>query len=177
MRRRIHRASGSSSSQISDVLQTIFALELLAPSRCLWLISPWISDVAVLDNSAGGFVALEPTWGYRHVRISELLARLASQGTAIVIATRPAEHNDHFLARVRESAGALGAAEKIRLWRKDESDLHEKGLLTDRLYVAGSMNFTYKGIVVNEEAVTVSADPAEVAEVRLTYHRRWGGVL
>ena len=36
--------------EIPDLLQTIFAALLLSPSRNLWLVSPWISDIPVLDN-------------------------------------------------------------------------------------------------------------------------------
>jgi phosphatidylserine/phosphatidylglycerophosphate/cardiolipin synthase-like enzyme len=177
VKRRIHRAAGSTSNQVADALQSVLAAELLAPSRCIWLISPWVSDAVILDNSAGGFVALEPSWGYRGVRLSELLGRLASLGSHIVLATRPDSLNDHFIASLNDQAGSLGVPERITIHRENEGELHEKGMLTDRCYLAGSMNFTYRGITVNEEVLTLSSDPEDLATVRLTYHRRWGGQL
>lgn len=177
MRRRIHRAAGSTSTQISDILQTIFATELLNPGRCLWLVSPWISDVGVVDNTTGGFSLLDVGWGHRAVRLSEVLARLAHQGTHVVVATRPDERNDSFLATLKSRVEALGVEDRLTVQRAEEERLHEKGLLSDHCYVAGSMNFTYQGVTLNEELLTVSTDPEEVAGVRLTYGRRWGGVL
>lgn len=177
MRRRIHRAAGSTSTQVLDVLQTIFAGELLSPSRSLWLVSPWISDVGVIDNGTGGFTPLDAGWGYRSVRLSEVLSRLASLGTHVVVATRPDELNDQFVASLCGKAEALGASDRVTVRREEETLLHEKGLLSDRCYVAGSMNFTYRGVTMNEELLTVSTAVDELSEVRLTYFRRWGGVL
>ena len=177
MKRRIHRAVGRSSNQVADVLQSLFATELLSPSKCLWLVSPWISDAPILDNSAGGFISLEPSWGYRGVRLSEALGRLASIGTQIVIATRPDDLNDHFIASLHNRVESLGVPDKVVVHRAQEGNLHEKGFLSDRCYLAGSMNFTYKGIVINEEMITISTHSQDLAEVRLTYHRRWGGRL
>jgi hypothetical protein len=30
---------------VRELLQIVFASELLAPSRCLWLVSPWLREV------------------------------------------------------------------------------------------------------------------------------------
>ena len=49
-----------------DLLQMLFLSELLAPSRCLWLVSPWISDIPVIDN--------------RIERLSRLRAELGALG-------------------------------------------------------------------------------------------------
>jgi phosphatidylserine/phosphatidylglycerophosphate/cardiolipin synthase-like enzyme len=38
-------------------------------------------------------------------------------------------------------------------------ELHTKGILGDGYYLAGSMNFTYNGITVNEEALNLRDIP------------------
>ena len=47
---------------LADVLATCFISELLVPSKPLWLISAWISDIDVIDNGAGAFESLVPLW-------------------------------------------------------------------------------------------------------------------
>ncbi|MBN3959439.1 phospholipase D-like domain-containing protein DpdK [Nostoc sp. NMS8] len=70
-----------SSRQIPDLLQTIFVAELIIPSQCVWLVSPWISDIPVIDNTANTFLCLEPSWSRSRIRLSQVLATLAERGT------------------------------------------------------------------------------------------------
>ncbi len=48
----------------------------MTPSRCLWLVSPCISDIPVIDNNANTFLCLEPSWTRTRIRLSQLLATL-----------------------------------------------------------------------------------------------------
>jgi len=50
----------SSSSQLADMIGTLFALELLAPSPEMYVVSPWMSDAPLLDSSFGRFRAFFP---------------------------------------------------------------------------------------------------------------------
>ena len=177
MNRQIRRAAGSASREIADVMQNVFVGELVANSRCVWIISPWLSDISVIDNSAGGFDTISRDWGARPIRLSEVLGRLAQLGTRIVIATRPVDHNDHFLSNLSSQCSSLGVDDLITTRRKEEEHLHEKGILTSRIYIDGSMNLTYSGIEVNEEQIGVSSDPAVIAQAKLALHQRWGGAL
>ena len=176
MSRQIRRAAGGASQEIADVLQNTFVAELLANSPCIWIISPWLSDIPVIDNSTGGLDTFNLDWGPRPIRLSEVLSRLAQLGTKIVVATRPVDHNNHFLSNLRSQCRSYGVDDQLIRHSKDEEHLHEKGILTSRIYVAGSMNLTYSGVQVNEEQVSVSSDPAVIAQSRLALHRRWGGV-
>ena len=177
MSRQIRRAAGGASREIADVLQNVFVAELLARSPCVWIISPWISDIPVIDNAAGGFDAFSSDWGTRPIRFSEVLGRLAQFGTQIVVATRPVDHNDHFLSNLFGQCRSCGVDDQVSVHRKDEEHLHEKGILTSRIYIAGSMNLTYRGVELNEEQITVSSDPSTIAQSKLAFLRRWGGVL
>ena len=173
--RTLHKAPDQQ-HDVADLLQTIFALELVAPSGGLWLVSPWISDIPIIDNRAGDFATvLDPAWGDRWITLSEVLARLVTLGTHVVLGVRPEhEYTDAFVNRTRELA-RLGTDDRLIISRSD--DLHHKGLLTDRCHLGGSMNFTFNGIALLQETVRYTTHPAELADLRLEYHATWGGTL
>lgn len=167
---------------VSRLLQTVFVAEMIHPSTCLWLVSPWISNIEVIDNRTDGFRHLEPQWPLGSVRLSDVLAALVARGTEVHIATRPARpwlttndtgrHNDRFLDELRHRIAADAA---LHIHREEEKHLHTKGLLGDRFFLSGSMNFTHNGIVVNDEQVRFTTDPSEVAQARIEFRERWGG--
>jgi hypothetical protein len=163
----------ASAREIPDLLQAIFVAELLSPSRCLWLVSPWVSDIPVIDNRTNAFLSLDPIWTRSQVTLSQVLIRLAELGTTVRVATRPDTRNRAFLDRLfrASEAGSLPIA------MREEEDLHEKGILGDGFYLSGSMNLTYSGIALNEEAVHFIVSPADVSENRLVLLARWGGEL
>jgi hypothetical protein len=162
------------STEVADLLQTLFVAEALQPSRCLWIISPWVSDIPVVDNTGGSFAAIDPGWAYRPVRLSEALMLLLDRGGTIVLAARPDERNESLLRALEDQAESSGHRARLHTHRAE--DLHEKGLLGDGWHIGGSMNFTYSGVHLLEEAVTYTTDPTIVAETRLSYLTRWGGV-
>jgi hypothetical protein len=166
-----HIHSRLSSRQIPDLLQTIFVAESLVPSRCIWIISPWISDIPVIDNRTNAFLAIEPSWVGGRVRLAQVLAKVVGVGTTVHLATRPDEHNSGFLERLREEVPT--SARQLRVHCVD--DLHEKGILGDGYYLSGSMNFTLNGISLNEEAVHYYTSPEIISETRLVFSSRWGG--
>lgn len=151
----------------------IFTAELLCPSSCLWLVSPWISDIPVLDNRTNGFVVFEPRWARAQVSLSKVLVKLLESGTTVHVATRPDNHNMAFLDRMRRLAEPDGLP--LRLHSVEE--LHEKGILADGFYLSGSMNLTFNGISLNEEAVHFDIDSSFVAENRILFASRWGGEI
>jgi phosphatidylserine/phosphatidylglycerophosphate/cardiolipin synthase-like enzyme len=164
-----HIRSRSGARQVGDLLQNVFAAELVVPSRCLWIVSPWISDIIVLDNQANAFTTIAREWPRTRIRLVSVLAHLIRRGTGVVIATRPDEHNIEFLSRLEAVVG-----ETDRLYIHKTHTLHEKGLLGDRYYLSGSMNLTYNGITFNEEVVHFFTDAPNVASTRHTFVSRWG---
>lgn len=159
------------SRQVADLLQTIFAAEILSPSRCLWLVSPWVSDIVVLDNSANTFTTIEPGWARTRVRLSAALLHLLAAGTYVHVATRPGEHSRDFLMHLRELGGSTG-----RLRIHEPPELHQKGILGDWYYLGGSMNLTFTGVTVNDEALHFTTDHATVAQHQVAFRAHWGGV-
>ena len=160
----------ASARQVPDLLQAIVTAELICPSPCLWLVSPWVSDIPVLDNRTNGFLAFEPRWARAQVSLSQVLGKLLELGTTVHVATRPDDHNSAFLDRMRRLAEPDG----LPLQLHSAEELHEKGILGDGFYLSGSMNFTFSGISLNEEAVHYSVDPGFVAENRILFTGRWG---
>lgn len=156
-----------SSRQVPDLLQAIFTAELLAPSSCLWIVSPWISDIPIIDNSANTFICIDPSWNRGPIRFSQILNKLADVGTTVHLATRPLAHNDTFIRKLDS-----WATNNIRLHVVEE--LHEKGIVGDFFYLGGSMNFTHNGITINEEAVIYETNPDVVVERQVIFRNRWG---
>jgi phosphatidylserine/phosphatidylglycerophosphate/cardiolipin synthase-like enzyme len=169
--RYIHtKASGR---QLPDLLQNIFVAELLCPSRCLWLVSPWVSDIPVIDNRTNGFLAFEPGWVRSQITLSQVLIRLMELGTTIHVATRADDHNMAILDRMRRMA----EPNQLPFHVHTVQELHEKGILADGFYLSGSMNFTFNGISLNEEVVNFNIDPSVIAENRVRFVTRWGGEI
>jgi hypothetical protein len=161
--RMIRSTAHAAAHTLADVLASMFALELFAPSRAIYLISPWISDFVVLDNTFGQFRTLLPEYNDT-IRLSSLLSALATQGTDIYVLTRPSASRD-FIMRLHSSIQHKGLA-----------SLHEKSLLTDHFYLRGSMNFTYSGLNRNDEHVELTTEDEALAQARVNILSFWQGV-
>lgn len=172
--RQIFKGRGKAEREAERLLQTILLAELVSPSEVMWLISPWVSDVAILDNGTGAYVGAEPTWGRRAISLVEVLAALLRKGVGVVIATRPDAHNMRFVQRLESAARSNGCSERLIVYQDDRERLHEKGLLGDDYYLSGSMNFTESGIRLHDEAVKLELDPQAVAQARLHFRQNYG---
>src|SRR5437762_2920552 len=113
--------------QVPDLLQNIFVAELLCPSRCLWLVSPWVSDIPIIDNRTNGFLAFESRWVRSQITLSQVLIRLMELGTTIHVATRPDAHNMAILDRMRQ----IAEPNQLPIRVHAVQELHEKGILAD----------------------------------------------
>lgn len=167
-KREIFKNATLSQSAVRELLAFVFAQELLAPSRHVFVVAPWISNVVIFDNRLGQFASVNPEWGKREVRLVEVFVAMASAGTNIHIHTRPDMHNRQFRNRIESAMSDAGVTERL-LWKDDDSYLHTKGLLTDRVTIRGSMNLTENGVALNDEAITVSYEPPDVAVARVHF--------
>ncbi len=166
--RRIFKSAVTSQNLVRELLQFILLGEILAPGeRRLWLVSPWISNVVLFDNRAGGFNAVNPEWIAGEVRLVQVLADLMSRGAPVGVATSLDAHNDAFIARLEEAALEVGVSDKLDLVRRPS--LHTKGLLAQRGLLSGSMNLTYNGLELNDEMVVYDTTPRALAEARLNF--------
>lgn len=172
----IRKSQRNSAFEAAELLVGIFSCELVAPGKCLWLVSPWISDVELIDNSAGGFDALT-RFGKRRVRLVEVLVALASMGTHIVVGTTTDSHNNRFLRRLQTTADDLRVRDRLTISIDPSENLHAKSVTGDDFTIDGSMNITFNGIHVREELIDLRTDLAYVAQARMDAYDRFGGVL
>ena len=157
------------SRAIRDLLQSLFVLEAARPSKPLWLLSAWVTDAPMLNNGARQFAALDPEWGAGPVTLIKVVRTILERGGHINVITRRHEWNNSFIEHMRRFQRDF----PVRLALLAEEDFHDKGLLGDDYELAGSMNFTRKGIEVNSEHLIFRTDPRIVAERHLELNARW----
>lgn len=141
--------------------------ELLAPSREVWLVSPWISDFVLLDNRSGRFDAINPQWQRREIRLVDYTQQLMTHGTSVIVVTRPDSLNQNFLNRLEDRCQESGLDDRLQLLSRN--GLHTKGILTDGGLLFGSMNLTYSGLELNEESVYYETSPEAIAKARIEF--------
>lgn len=153
---------------VTEVLGALLASELVHPSRELWLVSGWVSDVPVIANSMGEFDDLLVDGNTGTPTLSDVLVRLSRHGTRIKVAVREEPHNEAFLDLLRRrcAPGLLSV--------HTSPDLHEKVLCGDDWVMKGSMNFTWSGLNLHEESIELVVDATEAANHRLQFSVRWG---
>lgn len=172
-RRVIRRSSLTSAAEAAEVLRMVLLAEVVEPSPCMWLVSPWISDVAVLDNTTLAFAHLDGTWGAREVRLSEILDHRVRRGAGVVVATRESEPaNQPFLEAIRRAGRAVLDEGLLKV--VDDELLHEKGLASERFYLSGSLNITWNGIHVLGEKVELSTLAVDVQGAVRSFSERYG---
>ncbi len=166
--RKIYKGAVTSQHAVREVLTMVFAQELLAPSREVFIVAPWISNVVIFDSQIGQYATLNPEWGKREIRLVDVLVSIVSNGTKLSIHTRPDDHNRIFKRRIQEAFGDAGLLDQLH-WTDSNSLLHTKGIWTDRVLIDGSMNLTENGVSLNEEVVTVSFDSEQIAAARVHF--------
>jgi hypothetical protein len=172
--RRIFKSAVTSQNLIRELLQLMLLGELIAPGgERTWLVSPWISNVVLFDNRAGGFGAVNPEWANREIRLIEIATNLMARGSPLGIATSFDAHNDPLIDALREAAKEAGLIDKLTIIRRQH--LHTKGVLLKRGLLTGSMNLTYNGLELNDEVVVYDTTPQPLAEARLNFESYIGG--
>lgn len=166
--RRIFKSAVTSQNLIRELLQMMFLGELIAPGpERAWLVSPWISNVVLFDNRAGGFGSINPEWESREIRLIEILTDMMARGTSLGIVTSLDNHNNPLIDALVEAANEAGLADRLSIVRRRH--LHIKGLLLKRGLLTGSMNFTYNGLALNDEMVAYDTTPTILAEARINF--------
>lgn len=163
---RIVRTRPRNGLAIVDVLAGLFASELCSPGPELWLVSGWVSDITVLDNSSRQWDGLIGQDTDSRLTLAGTLRLLASKGTEVHVALRDVEHNRDFLRRLAE-------ASRIHTYLSE--DLHEKLLVGWDWVLKGSMNFTWNGLQRNEESIDLQVGRTAASTQRLELRTRWLG--
>ena len=173
MKRTIRKGKTRANTDVQNVLESLFVAESLDGSSELWIVSPWLSDVNIVNNCGGRFAHLSSV-GIGQIRISTVLVFLAQTfETRTTIVT-----SDHEWAReskrVFPRAFALGGvSDFLTMIIKPQHLLHEKSIATSDWHISGSMNFTKQGINQRDEHIEIETDRALVAEVIIDLRRRY----
>lgn len=154
--------------RVDTMLSAALIAEFIAPSDHLWLVSAWITDVQVLDNRHGAYDALFGDIPPQGCRLSEAVARIAHGGASVHVVTRDDSHNEDFLCRL------LKAVDGKYLHIVRDPNIHEKTLCGNDWMLSGSMNFTIRGMVRNDERITYRAGNDAAAQARIDLAHRWG---
>ena len=81
--------------QLKETLGVLLAGLILSPDE-LWLVSPWVTDFDLLDNRSGDWDYVQPSWGARFVRFSEMLVAAVESGCTLNLVTNRDELNQTF---------------------------------------------------------------------------------
>lgn len=167
--RRIFKTKTTGVDTIQELMQTMFVAEVMQPGDDIWIVSPWISNVVLIDNRSGNFDALNPEWGRREIRLVDVLVTLMNFGTKVHIVTRNDSSNDSFRTRIAELAGEHDLEDSLTVNIHDQ--LHTKGILLTRCLLMGSMNLTYNGMIILDECVELSIDESDLIRTKLEFAR------
>jgi phosphatidylserine/phosphatidylglycerophosphate/cardiolipin synthase-like enzyme len=161
------RTSRVTGIYIDPLLTAVLLGELLNPSQEIWLVSAWISDVIAIDNTRGDYDSLFAEASAREYSLSEILGALTVSKSRLHVVTRNADSNTAFLTRLGRTANA------DRLEIVPYPDVHEKTLCGDDWLLSGSMNFTFRGMQINDEAMTYRLGSTAAAAARVDFKHRW----
>jgi hypothetical protein len=155
--------SHGGSSRFIDCFGSLLAIEALSPSKEIYLISPYISNAPILDNSRHFWSALFPFTETGEIYLADILTMYAWRGSKVRLICNPEHHQTRIFLQT------TGKGFKYRKLK----DNHEKGLITGSFYLHGSMNFTYHGIRINSERVEIKTDGADISAALLAARARW----
>ena len=167
LHRRIFKSQLTGSATIQELLQSMFVGEMLREASGIWVVSPWISNVVLIDNRSGNFDSLNPEWGRREIRVADVLVALMVRGAFVNVVTRNVDTNKAFLTRLSDLARSHAVEEQASITIRDQ--LHTKGILLSRSLLLGSMNLTHNALTINDEWIEFSIDAADLARARLEF--------
>jgi phosphatidylserine/phosphatidylglycerophosphate/cardiolipin synthase-like enzyme len=165
--RRVFKNQNTGIAAIRELLQMMFIGEFLINSERVWVVSPWVGNIVLIDNRAGCFDALNPEWGRREIRLIDVLLSLMSKGAEVLLVTRKNEINEPFLIDIKQRSIDSGVRDQLKIVTKQK--LHTKGVLLSESLLLGSMNLTYSGLEINDEWIQYSIDREDIAKTRLEF--------
>jgi hypothetical protein len=167
--RRIFKNQQTGIETTKELLQSMFIAEMLLVGGETWIVSPWISNVVLIDNRSGNFDTLNPEWGRKEIRLVEVLGALMSRGRHVTIVTRDLPTNEGVITGMTDFVVQNGMENQLATILRDE--LHTKGILLSNCSLMGSMNITFNGIEMNDEWIQFSSDSEDIASTRLEFEK------
>ena len=154
-------------------IESLFVTELIHPSNRVWLVSAWITDLDILDNSSRKFSSINPEWPSAGIKLSKVIETFLSHGTEVICVMNNDIHNEEIASRFSD----LKSQHHQQLKVLRDQELHEKGILTDNFTLDGSMNLTYRGININQEFIRYSCDMGVIAQKKLAMEENYRDIL
>jgi hypothetical protein len=152
LRRIISRGPGARHA-VQSLLQSLWLAEVLQPARLLLVAVPVLADLMVLDNRAGAFSDLEPSWGERPVAFSELLVRNLVHKGRVAVQSGSDPSSRAFRQRLQDLASDAGVASRLR--QQEREMLPVQGLIGDDYHLAGGLVLSAAGADLAEEGVAL----------------------
>ena len=169
--RRIFKNENTGHYVLKELLQSIFIAELVNPSEEIWIVSPWISNVNIIDNRAGDFNSINFDWKGREISLIDILIHFMSLGSNINIVANTEIHSDKFEDQINEKVNEHSFANLFKFVRN--KIIHQKGIITKHGSLRGSINITYNGIYINDELITYSIDEAEINQDLIYFNKNY----
>jgi hypothetical protein len=170
-RRTLHETRHSARNATREVLELALASELLDPGDCLWVVSPRLSNVALLDNTTGAFASLCAEFPRTLIPLENILRELAGRGTRLVVVTCPEGGARRLISALGGHFGSL-AGQRLRYLEREE--LHARGLVGTRFALRGTLNMMDDGAIWLDGPVTFTAEPGDVRELRADFEKEYG---
>ena len=168
--RQIHTFGELGKRTVKELLISQFVVMTISPPKELWVVSPWIRDFPLLDDPSEPFRFIG--WEKPVMYFSDLVSLIVNSGTKLNLVVTKDEKNITFLTRLSDLV--LDSAD-CKFGYSDT--LHLKGLLTEEVYLKGSMNFTYRGTYVNDEGVSYETSSEIVSNSRQQFRNHYKDVL
>lgn len=176
MKRTIRKGRLVASLDVQNALESLFVAETLKGSQEFWIVSPWLSDVGIIDNRGGRFAHLSEL-GDRKLKLTEILIYLVNRfETKVTVVVS----DDGWASEARQGIPAAfkqaGKRDFLNMHVKSRDHLHDKIIATSDWLVSGSMNFTKQGITVRDEHVDIETDPSHIAPILIDLRNRYPSV-
>lgn len=150
------------SAQLTDCVRALFAIELLAPGRVLYLSAPQLQNTALLFNDLGQFGDLFRENETEVLTLADALNLLVERGVAIRLVHIGDESALDFVMRL---------APRIKL--RVDRQLAYPGVFTEQVCMRGAIQFGTEAVDLAQQNVRVEREPAVVNQTLLELEQYW----
>lgn len=163
MSRIIPFPSRLSAAQTAACVGSLFALELMCPSREIYLNVGALGNALILRNDLDQFSALFPGQDISQLTLATALSLLAERGTEV--------HLAYAADRSIEEEFLYLLSPRVLLRRA--SQVHHCGIFTERFCLRGSLSFASFGVDITSDRMELSTEAGEVTRALLSARQYW----
>ena len=170
--------------RLGQLLSSLFLAEALAPSKWIYIVSPWTRNIDVLDNRSGSLHWLDEDWPMSHVRLLDWVKTVIRGGACVQFVDTESDQEaasvfkeEVALLRRELDTEAPGRLREIKMTGSLQATggNHLKGIFSERFALTGSMNISTPGLTMHTEHIAVHL-PADDGYKQLIpqIHQLWG---